>query len=53
MKSIFTHRDNIDGNVGIGKNTKKLVAYSIMNVIYIYLCIVSFYYGRYILFGIK
>jgi len=35
------------------KNTKKLVAYSIMNVIYIYLCIVSFYYGRYILFGIK
>lgn len=35
------------------KNTKKLVAYSIMNVIYIYLCIVSFYYSRYILFGIK
>lgn len=35
------------------KNTKKLVAYSIMNVIYIYLCIVSFYYGRYVLFGIK
>jgi hypothetical protein len=35
------------------KNTKKLVAYSFLNVIYIYLCIVSFYYGRYILFGIK
>lgn len=35
------------------KNTKKLIYYSVMNVLYIYLSIVSFYYGRYILFGIK
>ena len=35
------------------KNTKKLIYYSVMNVLYIYLTIVSFYYGRYILFGIK
>jgi hypothetical protein len=35
------------------KNTKKLIYYSVMNVVYIYLSIVTFYYGIYILFGIK
>lgn len=35
------------------KNTVKLIGYSVMNVIYIYLCIVSFYYSRYLLLGIK
>jgi hypothetical protein len=35
------------------KNTNKLIYYSVMNVVYIYLSIVSFYYGRYMLFGIK
>jgi len=35
------------------KNTVKLITYSFMNVIYIYLFIVSFYYSRYLLLGIK